>query len=592
MPRRVPPGRRARSTSSGTPLREVTFVVVDLETTGGSPADCGDHRGRRGQGPRRRGARRVPDPGQPRRADPAVHPGAHRHHRRDGRRRRRDRVGAARVPGVRRAAPCSSRTTRRSTSGSCAPRPQRHGPAVAARSGSSTPPAGPAGAACATRRPTAGSPRWPGVFRATHHAQPPRAGRRARDRRRPARADRAGRAPRAWTPSRSSRRTPRGSPRPAAAQAAPRRAVPHGPGVYLFEDARGPGALRRQVQGPAHPGALLLHRQRDAHAGWREMVGLAERVRRSPCPTALEAEVRELRLIAEHKPRYNRRSRFPERVLWLKLTVEPFPRLSLVREAEGRRRDLPGPVRVAARRRGRRWRRCTRRSRCASAPTGCPLQPHGAACALFGMGRCGGAVRRGTSPSQAYAVHAGRVRRDVRTATAAPCSDGSRSGSPGSPTPAVRGRRRAPRPARGVRCCAAARMQRLDGLARLPELVAARPTPAGGWEIVVVRHGRLAGHRRRGAAGVPPRPAVEALVDAAETGPARAGSDAAAPTPRRSTACCAGSTSPACGWSRWTGRGGRPRTAPGRSATGSRSCGPPTLSPRPGADRRRLRPIR
>ena len=25
----------------GTPLREVTFVVVDLETTGGSPADCG-----------------------------------------------------------------------------------------------------------------------------------------------------------------------------------------------------------------------------------------------------------------------------------------------------------------------------------------------------------------------------------------------------------------------------------------------------------------------------------------------------------------------------------------------------------------------
>src|SRR5947209_15246340 len=25
----------------GTPLREVVFVVVDLETTGGSPADCG-----------------------------------------------------------------------------------------------------------------------------------------------------------------------------------------------------------------------------------------------------------------------------------------------------------------------------------------------------------------------------------------------------------------------------------------------------------------------------------------------------------------------------------------------------------------------
>ena len=62
------------------------------------------------------------------------------------------------------------------------------------------------------------------------------------------------------------------------------------------------------------------------------MVGLAESVRPIVCATALEAEVRELRLIAEHKPRYNRRSRFPERALWLKLTVEAFPRLSLVRE--------------------------------------------------------------------------------------------------------------------------------------------------------------------------------------------------------------------------------------------------------------------
>ena len=42
--------------------------------------------------------------------------------------------------------------------------------------------------------------------------------------------------------------------------------------------------------------------------------------------------MRELRLIAKHKPQYNRRSRFPERVHWIKLTVEPWPRLSLVRK--------------------------------------------------------------------------------------------------------------------------------------------------------------------------------------------------------------------------------------------------------------------
>ena len=62
-----------------------------------------------------------------------------------------------------------------------------------------------------------------------------------------------------------------------------------------------------------------------------EMVGIAESVDAIACAHPLEAEVRELRLIAEHKPRYNRRSRFPERVRWLKLTDEPFPRLALVR---------------------------------------------------------------------------------------------------------------------------------------------------------------------------------------------------------------------------------------------------------------------
>src|SRR5439155_20220823 len=50
------------------------------------------------------------------------------------------------------------------------------------------------------------------------------------------------------------------------------------------------------------------------------------------CAHALEAEVRELRLIAAHKPPYNRRSKFPERVVWLKLTAEAYPRLSIVRQ--------------------------------------------------------------------------------------------------------------------------------------------------------------------------------------------------------------------------------------------------------------------
>jgi DNA polymerase-3 subunit epsilon len=74
----------------------------------------------------------------------------------------------------------------------------------------------------------------------------------------------------------------------------------------------------------------------------------------------------------------------------------------------------------------------------------------------------------------------------------------------------------------------AARMQRLSALATCAELVAARPGFAGGWDLVVVRHGRLAGasYAPRGAA---PRPYVDALVATAEVVTGGAG-----PTPAAS----------------------------------------------------------
>src|SRR4029434_9365211 len=62
-----------------------------------------------------------------------------------------------------------------------------------------------------------------------------------------------------------------------------------------------------------------------------EMVRLATGVEAIPCVTQLQADVTELRLIVTHAPRYNRRSKFPERTQWIKITEEPFPRLSVVR---------------------------------------------------------------------------------------------------------------------------------------------------------------------------------------------------------------------------------------------------------------------
>jgi DNA polymerase III subunit epsilon len=62
---------------------------------------------------------------------------------------------------------------------------------------------------------------------------------------------------------------------------------------------------------------------------------------------------------------------------------------------------------------------------------------------------------------------------------------------------------------------AVAKTQRLSALAAVPELVAARPSPRGGWEIVVLRHGRMAaaGHSPAGGAV---RADVEALHATAE----------------------------------------------------------------------------
>ena len=111
--------------------------------------------------------------------------------------------------------------------------------------------------------------------------------------------------------------------------------LPDTPGVYLF---RGPGdevlyvgtsttSLRQRVRS--------YFTSAEKRSRMIEMVRVAHRVDPVPCATPLEARIREaLRLIAAHSPRYNRRSRFPERMPWVRLTSEPYPRLSVVREVK------------------------------------------------------------------------------------------------------------------------------------------------------------------------------------------------------------------------------------------------------------------
>jgi DNA polymerase-3 subunit epsilon len=243
-----------------------------------------------------------------------------------------------------------------------------------------------------------------------------------------------------------------------------------------------------------------------------EMVGIAERVDAVPCAHPLEAEVRELRLIAEHKPRYNRRSRFPEKALWVKLTDEPYPRLAVVRRVADDAASYLGPfgsarsaqAAMAALHEAVPLRQCTQRlSPRRTSPT----------CVLAGMGRCPAPCEGGVTPEDYAPVAA--AARDLLAHDPRPALDAARRRMVSLSAQERFEEAAAFRDRAAALLRTAARMQRLSALAGCPELVAARPGFAGGWDLVVVRHGRLAGasHAPRGAA---PRPYVDALVATAE----------------------------------------------------------------------------
>jgi DNA polymerase-3 subunit epsilon len=287
--------------------------------------------------------------------------------------------------------------------------------------------------------------------------------------------------------------------------------LPSAPGVYMFKDSQGhvlyvgtSQDIRRRVRT-----YFTASEQRTRMA---EMVGVAASVTPVVCETTLEAQVRELRLIAQHKPRYNRRSKNPERAPWVKLTVEPFPRLSIVHKviADGARYFGPFSSRAAAEsaiaavHEVLPLRQCTKRLSASGRSEGCVLAE---------MGRCGGPCM-GNESAEDYAVvveqAAQMIAGDSRGVVGALCH--RMSGLSGEERYEDAGAVR-DRLLHLVR--AAARAQRIAPLANSAEIVAARPALQGGWEIICVRFGRLAG-TAVSPPGADPRPYVEALEASAE----------------------------------------------------------------------------
>lgn len=106
-------------------------------------------------------------------------------------------------------------------------------------------------------------------------------------------------------------------------------ALPRRPGVYLFKDRNG---------GVFYIGKAKNLRTRvrsyfygDTRRTIASMLKELDTVEHRVCTSELEAEVTELRLIHAHRPRYNRRSKPPKSSHFVKLTKEKYPRLSLVR---------------------------------------------------------------------------------------------------------------------------------------------------------------------------------------------------------------------------------------------------------------------
>ena len=285
--------------------------------------------------------------------------------------------------------------------------------------------------------------------------------------------------------------------------------LPRSPGVYLF---RGPAEevlyvgtavnLRRRV--------AQYFNGADPRTRMKEMASLAVRVDHVECAHDLEAGVRELRLLAAHAPPYNRRSKFPHRWWWVVLTAEPFPRFSVVRSPK---HDMAiGPFRahsdavdtafLLARFTGVRTCR-NRLSRNAL---------HGDSCVDREVAPC--PATRGLSAVE-YAVAVDGAARlllgATRAALEATLAHIDDLADRGRYETAARMRDHAATAIDGLW-----RGQRLRALTAVAELVAARPDGAGGWQLAVIRHGQLAaaGNAPR---GVPPMPVIDAIARGAQT---------------------------------------------------------------------------
>ncbi|MFT3942902.1 MAG: DEDD exonuclease domain-containing protein [Ancrocorticia sp.] len=291
--------------------------------------------------------------------------------------------------------------------------------------------------------------------------------------------------------------------------------LPHSPGVYRFI---GPGDAVMYVgtSNNLYKRVRTYFTAAETRKRIAEMVDIAVAVEATPTATVLEASILELRQIAELDPPYNRRSRRPETRPWLVLTQEAHPRLKTTRQLPMEMLEQAlGPFSSGSQAR-RVAEIIAEEAQLRTCTTRLPRIPRAtaSACHLWSMGRC-----------------------------AAPCVVEPEEGCEGVDMPALTRTQQilggeseliwkhqierfthlaaqerfeqaaAERDRLASLIAVQRRKERVLPVMRAPEIVAAA-REKGWWEIAVIRYGRLAGTARAGADQDPPTVAEELRVSA------------------------------------------------------------------------------
>ena len=270
--------------------------------------------------------------------------------------------------------------------------------------------------------------------------------------------------------------------------------IPNSAGVYIFRAIDG-SALYVGTSRNLRSRVRTYFTAAETRRRMRDMIALTDRIDVIICPTIIEAQIRELRLIQDQKPRFNRRSTKQESAIWVKFTDENFPRLSAVRGSHTLRDEDGwfGPfnggneaeLAIEAIHEVLPIRQCkpkiTNRSITSASP-----------CALLDMGKCGAPCIGAQSVDSYFTI--------TSTANQYLSTDSSevidRHESKMNELALVERfeeaaevRNRLSAFIRGT-----ARAQRIRALTRVPEIITAlKFADSAKWEFVIIRYGRLVG---------------------------------------------------------------------------------------------------